>query len=396
MNRYIESLNATAPAVIDHVDMVDYLALQALRLFAPRVYDGILERRDWLLGEAHSTDGEHDQREAAIEALVKLASPGNESATESLLRNLFPDQIHDRLLDRSLRLCSSPHFSVYFEHTLPSGIPSRSFVIDFVELPLEEARERLRLLREGALPGSTLIGLLEGLRWHGPKLDEPARKTIAIALAELVEAIDVSNEAGVDSPEGRLASRLLEDLVGLGDGYTLSWPLLLAVITASRETAASVALVDQVLFPSGAIGSRVYSPNATTRDDLAAVALRKLESITDAEWALHRSGAYLLFVWRRLQPGAERPSEIASRVLAGEIGDPTRFVDSFVGEVHSSDVPGPQYRFGESTEELVARDDLIGKLTALHARGLLSERAREALEDLQENGWYESFGRRRR
>lgn len=122
------------------VNPVDLIAIEALRLFEPAVFDLVSQNKHTLTSDAPS----HTKKplETLIEQLGAAAK--NKSAVESILPNLFPvlavvtaNTYHTRnswgnSWKRARRACDPEFFERYFQICLPQGQVSESDIHDFV------------------------------------------------------------------------------------------------------------------------------------------------------------------------------------------------------------------------------------------------------------------------
>lgn len=141
--RFTNTLSVTYPAVRGEVNPVDFIALEALRVFLPNLYDVIRTNQDKFSG--HSRDGRYDgdqKAKAAFHEQWAQALPETLcSSTKALLERIFPKigQMgygSDWLAQwrRSLRACHPDVFPIYFRMTVPPGTVRRSEMLALLSL----------------------------------------------------------------------------------------------------------------------------------------------------------------------------------------------------------------------------------------------------------------------
>ena len=93
IKRYSNGLRLTLAPVAQEVDLVDFLAIELVRVFHPEVYLGIVQGKDMLAPERRGfRDGvPTEQLRQWTEALCSKASPGFQDPIRELLRELFPE-----------------------------------------------------------------------------------------------------------------------------------------------------------------------------------------------------------------------------------------------------------------------------------------------------------------
>lgn len=133
VGRFVNALRLTLPMVEGEVNPVDFIALEALRIFRPAVYDQIRFHPEQFSGPTprkkqddvtkfHTdwmTKLKEDQEGAAAKILVRIFPK-----FESSFRNIEYDSVQDWRLN--LRACSPDKLPVYFCLALPTGDISRS------------------------------------------------------------------------------------------------------------------------------------------------------------------------------------------------------------------------------------------------------------------------------
>lgn len=141
--RFTNTLSVTYQAVRGEVNPVDFIALEALRVFLPGLYDVIRTNQDKFSG--HSLEKQYDSDQADttafherwLQALPKYL----QVSTRDLLELIFPkigqmgygtDWLGE--WRRNLRACHPDVFPTYFLMTVPPGSVRRSEMMSFLSL----------------------------------------------------------------------------------------------------------------------------------------------------------------------------------------------------------------------------------------------------------------------
>lgn len=133
--RFTNTLSVTYPAVRGEVNPVDFIALEALRVFLPSLYDVIRTNQDKFSGHSRDDryDGDQKARAAFHEQWAQALPEQLRSSTRDLLERIFPKigQMGygaDWLTQwrRNLRACHPDVFPTYFRMTVPPGAIRRS------------------------------------------------------------------------------------------------------------------------------------------------------------------------------------------------------------------------------------------------------------------------------
>ena len=141
--RFTNTLSVAYPSVRGEVNPVDFIALEALRVFLPNLYDVIRTNQDKFSG--HSRDNRYDGDQRAIAAFheqwAQALPESLRSSTKALLERIFPKigQMGygaDWLAQwrRALRACHPDAFPTYFRMTVPPGAVRRSEMLALLSL----------------------------------------------------------------------------------------------------------------------------------------------------------------------------------------------------------------------------------------------------------------------
>ncbi len=161
--RYLSSVAIHLPLHVGktafEVNIIDFLALEALRVFEPNVHSALFEAQNLLLQSGRFTgDRRDDEHKGRVEALVALSSERNRDAVRAMLKELFPGigwafgGSHYSAGEwggewsREKRVCTPRFFPRYFELQTPDGELSESEFRDV--LLASDSTERLSVAVE--------------------------------------------------------------------------------------------------------------------------------------------------------------------------------------------------------------------------------------------------------
>lgn len=166
------------------VNMIDFLVLEALRIFEPDVFNAIANAKPLL------TTNDRDAREltrARVQAIIGLATEGRREAVEDLVKLLFPtirwvfpmgmhygnDAIGEWVAAR--RVCAASHFDRYFTLRLPDETISDSEFMEFLDNSADRAfiNTAFADLKERKLLG-VMLGRLDAANDRLPLASAPA------------------------------------------------------------------------------------------------------------------------------------------------------------------------------------------------------------------------------
>jgi predicted KAP-like P-loop ATPase len=233
IKRYISSLRLDWSIMgKSDVNKIDFVGIEAVRVFTPRFYDAIPARKELFIewGSSH---------------LRGLSRYGNDAAAErrnqyqELLKNLIDDEAVRRSIDgickvlfpqleshstrsddeweRELRICSPERFNFYFQLGIPFGEISESEIDGVVESMANQDDFKTLILQ--FKEERRLRKVLGKLLRHRESLGEEKLKTALAVLWELEKQIDDEREAvfdldDTDTQIRRLAYHTLKELPG--------------------------------------------------------------------------------------------------------------------------------------------------------------------------------------
>jgi predicted KAP-like P-loop ATPase len=222
VRRYLNAVPVTLRVIGGEVALVDVLALEALRVFAPDSYARLIGEAGLLTGEEQaatfgSPDEEHDR--ARVNAIADAAGEFTQP-TKAIIERLFPNVAHlvggsrltgsEQAARRELRVSSPDVLRTYFGRALPEGVVSGVFVSQLVGALTD--RQRLQTLLDG-LDQETLeraIARLEDYEHeYDPAAVEPALPVLLNQLPRLREERRGVMDFGADVVVRRVVLRML-------------------------------------------------------------------------------------------------------------------------------------------------------------------------------------------
>lgn len=210
--RFTNTLAVTYPAVRGEVNAVDFIALEALRVFLPGLYDVIRSNPDRFSG--HSRDSRYDADERTKEAFhagwAQALPVHLQESSKALIERIFPKTGRigygsDWLAEwrRNLRACHPDVFPIYFRLTVPPGAIRRGEMMALLSLAAspDDFGNALVQAKEERRPDgmSKARALLERLMDHVEKdIPDAHIPTVIQALFDVGDAlIDPADERGM-------------------------------------------------------------------------------------------------------------------------------------------------------------------------------------------------------
>lgn len=202
VTRFRNTVSVTWPAIANEVNLADFIGLEAIRLFEPRLYKAIRLNRSRVCGVRQDREERHN-RFAAF--LCDLPQDKHERAKIALQR-LFPrleemgygsDWIS--VWDAERRVCVEVHFDTYFRLSL-SGEVLPTNLIETLIARVEDPEFIKATLREAARAkrrsGKSLVPVyLDALLTHAARVKKESVGPLLAALFEIHDEIDLEEDS---------------------------------------------------------------------------------------------------------------------------------------------------------------------------------------------------------
>jgi predicted KAP-like P-loop ATPase len=330
--RLANVLSVTYPAVVGEVNPVDFIAIEALRVFLPGVYNAIRTAPGEFTGHTHlngwGNEGTKQSARIFHESWLTTVPESLQASTKDMMKRLFPrlesvwgnvyygaDSVAD--WRRQLRICAPELFPIYFRLSLSQDTVSRAD-IDALLATTHSSTAFARLLEEAASVKSAggiskASALLDRLMDHiANGIDSSDVQSVVDALFAVGDKLlsHADRDAGMFAfgNETRVArvvyhlikkvgppqrSSLLEQVLGQAKALRCS-QYLIALLTQEAEKAAK--------------GEGEGESMLTTEETLALKAVwcaRVKQLAANASFIDHPSVASVVYDWREWGNAAE-------------------------------------------------------------------------------------------
>lgn len=319
--RLTNALSVTYPAVVGEVNPVDFIAIEALRVFMPDVYDAIRTAPGEFTG--HERFGGHDaedkkRAQAFHEGWLKTVPEHLRASTKDLIERLFPrlESVWGNMYyggdsvagwRRHLRICAPEVFPTYFKLALPLDAVSRAD-IDALLVATKLPTSFAKLLEaasgvKGADGVSKVPALLDRFMDHLEELDSAAAQPIIEALFDVGDKLLSRTDQGGgmfgfgnETRVGRIAYHMLKKV-----DPAQRTDLLTRALDQTNSLRCSqyliVSLLQETEKAAGGDGDSLV-PAADLQLLKAAWCARTKLLSTDPAFIDHPSVAWLVSAWR--------------------------------------------------------------------------------------------------
>lgn len=311
--RFGNTLSVTYPSVVGEVNPVDFIAIEALRVFMPAVYDVVRSNQDQFAGYRSASHGLHDKKElqAFHDTWIKDIPEELRESTMSLLQRIFPKLENttygaDWVAEwrKNQRVCVPELFPTYFRLAVAPGTIRRSEMVALLALadtPDLLGQALVKATLEKRSDGiSKVRALLERLMDYVPKdiLAEHITTFINVLLdvgdklvlpSNPLESFDFGNESRVMRVVYHLLKRvektqrliLLREAFNQGQGIGVQCYLLGTLVDENAKQAEG----NEALMDAADLGA------------LKAIWLDKIRAVEDNQLLTHSYLPRLLFRW---------------------------------------------------------------------------------------------------
>ncbi len=208
VTRLMNALQFTYPAVKHEVNLVDFVAIEALRVFCPSVYGLVRSSSESLLRRFIGVSSTHKQ--PTTDDLLRPANVREpyQKVVQAMLERLFPklsgnySSGFESTWRRQGRICSAEKFAIYFKLALPREEVSKLEIKALLDAAADsnDFGARLLALSQEILPdGSSRVRVML------ERLEDYTAKVITLEqVPNIVEALlDVGDRISRDEDKGR-------------------------------------------------------------------------------------------------------------------------------------------------------------------------------------------------
>ena len=350
VKRYINSLRLDFEMIgSDEVNAIDFLGVEAVRVFAPKVYSAMAGEKAVLTDYFNSEDAvftdppNPSDRSEACEEIIKRESPeGLTDKIEKIVRQLFPQLRSDHSPEvrrgwrKDLRVCSEDIFDKYFSLAVPSTVLSERSLKDFLST-VDDISASVGKLERFEKEGKSRL-LLARLFDHLDDLDDSQRENLLVGVFDFAEASkdDHLGAFDVDSVERRAWVLGYQALKRIEKGKQVGF--LTKVLDSTKGLFSSVKLVGVLNqeIEERSKGELPEEPLLTKEevDCLNQACVVKIRNAAeDGSLANTKNLALVLYGWRGWE-SAEAVRAYAAELLKKKDGL-FSLIGGFVSEAHS-------------------------------------------------------------
>jgi predicted KAP-like P-loop ATPase len=396
--RFSNTLSVTYPSVAGEVNPVDFIAIEALRVFLPSVYDVVRSNPDQFAGHRSDTYGANDEntRKKFHDAWLSEVPEERRASTMALMQRIFP-KLENTIYGadwvvkwrRDQRVCVPALFPTYFRLAVPPGEIRRSEMIALlalVDTPEQLGQALVDAAHEKRPDGvSRVRALLERLMDYVERdIPEHHIPTVINVLLDVGDSLvlpddergtfDFGNESRVRRVVYHLLKReeqpqrlnMLRDAFNAGRGIGVQCYLL-------------VALLDEVAKQAQGVSESLM--DAVSLEELKAIWIGKVRVARDT-LLMNTQFPRLLSAWREWADADDEVRNLCASLTASDDGLLT-FLPHFCSHTRSQTMGDWAVRMQPRLnpawiEKYIDTEETANRLIALEQAGKIPESAKES------------------
>lgn len=192
VKRYINSLRLDFEIIgADEVNTVDFLGVEAIRVFAPKVYSAMASEKSVFAYTGSYENPDPDSRKETFEKIIEKSPEGLSNLIGGIIERLFPqmssnyDFSFQQTWRRELRVCSEDVFDKYFSLAIPSTALSERSLKDFLST-VDDISASVDKLEKFEKEGKSRL-VLARLFDHLDDLNDPQRENLLVGVFDFAE-----------------------------------------------------------------------------------------------------------------------------------------------------------------------------------------------------------------
>ena len=347
VRRFVNGLEFGFGLVADELNGVDFIAIEAIRLFHPTAFSAIRENKDLFAGHV-DTFLEHEgseKFESAVNQALEQVGTIPEGLKDVLIE-LFPKLAYaygrttyghqwETAWEKEYRIASKRYFDAYFALTLPDTEVSRREVTTFIESSASQVQLE-SILTEWAKSGK-LKNAVESLRY---RKSEIPHSNLATVFAALVTAGELASERGVifagELPEYWTVRWAIFDILDLiPPDFKVDLVKRTFSQSASLKTIINViALIEQSKNENKERYSEFQNQDISEIKNIIVHKIRELAK-DPAAFAAHSALPMMLGIWKNWG-GSDAEIKPIIGAITNTDAALLEFLDKFITQTHSS------------------------------------------------------------
>lgn len=193
VKRYINSLRLDFEIIgADEVNTIDFLGVEAVRVFAPKVYSAMASEKSVFAYTGSHENPDLNSRKETLKEIIEESPRGLSNLIGGIIEQLFPqmssnyDFSSQQTWRRELRVCSEDIFDKYFSLGIPSTVLSERSLKDFLST-VDDISASVDKLERFEKEGKSRL-VLARLFDHLDDLDDPQRENLLVGVFDFAEA----------------------------------------------------------------------------------------------------------------------------------------------------------------------------------------------------------------
>jgi predicted KAP-like P-loop ATPase len=205
VSRFQNAISVTWPAIASEVNLADFVALEILRLYEPKLFACIRANKHLVCGTRQEGDSNGNDR-SRLDPFLKGVPEDHRELAMTALQRLFPrlesigygsEWVSEWSSER--RVCIETHFDTYFRLSLSDEVLSAQQIDELIEKANDRNFIKTAFLGASKIErrsGQSMVPVyLDELTTHGKRIDKLKVEPLLSALFEIHDEIDQEKDA---------------------------------------------------------------------------------------------------------------------------------------------------------------------------------------------------------
>jgi predicted KAP-like P-loop ATPase len=343
VKRFINTLKFNISLVADEINPIDFICIEALRVFTPDVYKeiGLNEKLFTDTDSSYSRISATEQgiKKAQLEGIIKLGGIENKETITNIFRELFPQTEsilgntsygHEwqEIWSKARRICAKNRFKYYFFLDIPSGEISQT-TLNVLKTLSSKTNSIQKLFDEINKKGQ-IKKILDRMTDFKDEIPLGNISTFLLGLLNESDKFPTERRGMFDEDSALKVDRVVYHLLKRVDDVSQREKIIVDLLSKSTSLLAPIKLVSLEIpedEKKDKEDKRLVRPEF--RDELKKIALTKIESFAKSK-KLNKVPdlAYILYRWKTWD-SLDKPKKYINDLIETNLGL-VRFIEGFM------------------------------------------------------------------
>lgn len=322
ITRYMNTIKLAISSVAREINAADFMAITAIKVFEPDVYEGIRGNKDiftYRYKESMSTRQEEaikiaERCDEIINRVSKLSTSNMRNFLEFVFPSLYSFYSHTQYTDefyglwrRDQRICSPEKFDIYFKLKLSKNELSESKIKSILASGCDEEKFTLKL--NELIADKQIHSFITRFKDYVTEIPKQDIKPIASALINIADYLNEDQHLFNSDPVFRIIQIILP-LIKRINKQNERHKLIEESFTNTNSIYAPGTLIEELMYENGELKSQYRQPIKNESDRVVSdqqllnlknsVVVMIKDAAKDSTLEKHKYLRELIFLWKKL------------------------------------------------------------------------------------------------